>query len=53
MAIADAAEARFERKVAWGVECAGERVVFTSLSVPVMTRLRMQERGVLDTLVDA
>jgi hypothetical protein len=53
MAIADAAESRFGRKVAWGVECAGERVVFTSLSVPVMTRLRMQERAVLDTLVDA
>jgi hypothetical protein len=53
MAIADAAESRFGRKVAWGVECAGVRVVFTSLSVPVMTRLRMQERGVLDTLVEA
>ena len=25
MAIADAAEARFGRKVAWGVECGGER----------------------------
>ncbi len=53
MAIADAAEARFGRKVAWGVECGGHREVFTSLSVPVMTRLRMQERAVLDTLVDA
>lgn len=53
MAIADAAEARFERKVAWGVQCGDERVVFTVLSVPVMTRLRMNERGVLDTLVDA
>src|SRR5262245_52381770 len=53
MAIADAAEARFGRKVAWGVECGGEREVFTSLSVPVMTRLRMTERSVLDTLVDA
>jgi hypothetical protein len=53
MAIADAAEGRFERKVAWGVSCDGVRVVFTSLSVPVMTRLRMSERGVLDTLVDA
>ena len=53
MAIVDAAEARFDRKVAWGVECDGRRIVFTSLSVPVMTRLRMQERGVLDTLVDA
>jgi hypothetical protein len=53
MAIADAAEARFGRKVAWGVECGGVRELFTSLSVPVMTRLRMQERAVLDTLVDA
>ena len=53
MAIADAAEARFGRKVAWGVECGGEREIFTNLSVPVMTRLRMQERAVLDTLVDA
>jgi hypothetical protein len=53
MQIADAAEERFGRKVAWGVDCGDERAVFTSLSVPVMTRLRMDERGVLDTLVDA
>lgn len=53
MRIADEAEQRFGRKIAWGVECGGERVVFTSLSVPVMTRLRMDERNVLDTLVDA
>src|SRR5450432_2222894 len=51
MQIADAAEERFGRKVAWAVECDGERLVFTSLSVPVMTRLRMNERAVLDTLV--
>lgn len=53
MRIADAAEARFGRKVAWGAECGETRAVFTSLSVPVMTRLRMPERRVLDTLVDA
>lgn len=53
MRIADEAEARFGRKVAWGAECGDERAVFTSLSVPVMTRLRMPERRVLDTLVDA
>jgi hypothetical protein len=29
------------------------RVLFTNLSVPVMTRLRQTERRVLDTLVDA
>jgi hypothetical protein len=53
MRMADQAEAKFGRKVAWGAECAGERVVFTTLSVPVMTRLRMPERSVLDTLVEA
>ena len=53
MRIADQAEAKFGRKVAWGVACGDEQVIFTSLSVPVMTRLRMQERAVLDTLVEA
>ena len=51
--IAGAAEAKFGRKVAWGAECGGEREVFTTLSIPVMTRLRMKERAVLDTLVEA
>ncbi|HZO65504.1 MAG TPA: hypothetical protein VFB74_10915 [Kribbellaceae bacterium] len=41
------------RKVAWGVECGDTRTIFTSLSAPVMTRLRQPERQVLDTLVDA
>jgi hypothetical protein len=53
MRIADDAEARFGRKVAWAAECGELRAMFTSLSVPVMTRLRMPERRVLDTLVDA
>ena len=51
MRIADEAERRFRRKVSWGAECGGERVLFTTMSVPVMTRLRMDERAVLDTLV--
>jgi hypothetical protein len=51
--VAEAAEQKFGRKVAWGARCGGESVVFTSLSVPVMTRLRMDERSVLDTLVEA
>lgn len=46
-------EHRSDRKVAWGVDCAGERHIFTRLAVPVMTRLRQPERQVLDTLVDA
>jgi hypothetical protein len=47
------AEHRFRRKVAWGARCAGHSEMFTTLSVPVMTRLRQSERRVLDTLVDA
>jgi hypothetical protein len=53
MRIADETEARFGRKVAWGAECGASRQVFTSLAVPVMTRLRQPERQVLDTLVEA
>jgi hypothetical protein len=46
-------ERRFRRTVSWGVVCGGERLLFTTLSVPVMTRLRLGERRVLDTLIDA
>jgi hypothetical protein len=53
MKIAADAEHRFGRKVSWAVTLGGERHAFTTASVPVMTRLRMRERGVLDTLVDA
>jgi len=51
--IAREAEHSFGRKVSWGVTCDGRKVMFTTLSVPVMTRLRQSERRVLDTLVDA
>jgi len=50
--IAREAEHKFGRKVSWGVEVGGSRVMFTTFSVPVMTRLRQSERQVLDTLVD-
>ncbi|HEX6467673.1 MAG TPA: hypothetical protein VF069_01160 [Streptosporangiaceae bacterium] len=53
IAIAREAEHRFGRKVSWGVESGGYREMFTTLSVPVMTRLRQPERRVLDTLVEA
>ncbi|MGN6606261.1 MAG: hypothetical protein ACTHMS_04535 [Jatrophihabitans sp.] len=53
MQIADEAEARYGRKVAWGASIGDTRVLFTHLAVPVMTRLRQDERRVLDTLVDA
>jgi hypothetical protein len=53
MHIADEAQRRFRRHVSWGVRLGGETELFTTAAVPVMTRLRMRERGVLDTLVDA
>jgi hypothetical protein len=53
MNIADEAQDRYGRKVSWGVEVGGERIMFTHIAVPVMTRLKQPERQVLDTLVDA
>ncbi len=53
ISLAADAEHRFGRKVSWGARC-GDRVeMFTVANVPVMTRLRFAERGVLDTLIDA
>jgi len=51
--IAQAAEHRFGRKVAWGASCGSTSSLFTHLAIPVMTRLRQPERQVLDTLVDS
>jgi hypothetical protein len=51
--IAAEAQHLFGRKVSWGATCDGTTVLFTTLSVPVMTRLRMPERAVLDTLMEA
>ena len=53
MRIADEAQRRFRRHVSWGVQLGDETHTFTTAAVPVMTRLRMRERSVLDTLVDA
>jgi hypothetical protein len=51
--IAREAEHKFGRKVSWGARCGDRSVMFTTLSIPVMTRLRQPQRLVLDTLVDA
>jgi hypothetical protein len=53
MRIAREAQYRFRRKVSWGAECGGRRELFTTASVPVMTRLRMPQREVLDALVES
>lgn len=51
--LADEAQRRFRRKVSWGAQAGDLRETFTTLSMPVMTRLRQPERRVLDTLIAA
>jgi len=53
MRIAEEAQARFGRVVSWGATTGGTTRQFTTANVPVMTRLRMSQRQVLDTLIDA
>lgn len=53
MEIARELERLTQRKVSWGVTVGDHRIMFTTLAAPVMTRLRQQERQVLDTLIDA
>jgi hypothetical protein len=52
MRVAGDAERLWSRKVSWGATCGEAREDFTTHAAPVMTRLRMNERGVLDTLID-
>lgn len=53
MVLAHDAEHLFGRKVSWGAACGTVEETFTTVSVPVMTRLRMPERHVLDVLVES
>ena len=59
MRIADEAQDKYGRKVSWGVEVgavgddSSQRILFTHIAVPAMTRLKQPQRQVLDTLVDA
>ena len=53
MALAATAEARFGTKVSWGARRGHDVVLFTTATVPVMTKLRLPERRVLDTLINA
>jgi hypothetical protein len=50
--LAEQAEARFLRKVSWAIRQEDVELRFTTVSVPVMTRLRIDERTVLDALID-
>ncbi len=51
--IAEEAQARWHRHVAWGASCGDVRAVFTHAAVPVMTRLRFEQRQTLDTLIES
>ncbi len=51
--IAQEAQRKFGRAVSWGARCGEVSELFTTLSIPVMTRLRLRERELLDALVDA
>jgi hypothetical protein len=51
--IAEEGQAAFGRHVSWGARAGERSALFHTASVPVMTRLRIDERQVLDTLIDA
>ena len=53
IALAREAEHRYGRKISWGAICGDTQELFTTLGVPVMSRLRLADRAVLDTLIDA
>lgn len=51
MEIAEEAKQRFGRMTAWGVKIGDVQEMFTHLALPVMTRLRLPEREILDLLI--
>jgi hypothetical protein len=53
MRLARELQGMLDRPVAWGMRVGGSEALFTTRTVPVMTRLGRAERDVLDTLVAA
>jgi hypothetical protein len=53
MKLARELQSKLGRSVAWGMRVGASEVLFSTRSVPVMTRLGRTERNVLDTLVAA
>lgn len=51
--ISQEAQRKFRKVVSWGAQCGDVRQLFTHLALPVMTRLRLPEREVLDALVSS
>ncbi len=52
MEIAERAQAVFRRRVSWAARCGELEARFTHVAAPAMTRLRLEERLVLDTLIE-
>lgn len=53
MRIAAEAQRKFGRHISWAVRVGETSELFTHLAVPVMTRLQIRERSILDRLVAA
>ncbi len=53
MRVAEGAQHTWQRAVSWVALCGDVEARFTTQSVPVMTRLRFDERQILDTLIDS
>jgi len=53
IAISDEAQRRFGRVASWGVKIGDSEQMFTHLALPVMTRLRLPERDILDLLINS
>lgn len=51
--IARQGQFRYGREISWGARLGGSEELFTTATVPVMTRLRQPERQILDTLIDS
>ena len=51
--ISQEAQRRFGRVASWGVKIGDTEQMFTHLALPVMTRLRLPERDILDLLINS
>jgi hypothetical protein len=51
--IAQEGQRKFGKAISWAAQCGDVRQLFTHLALPVMTRLRLADRQVLDALVEA
>ena len=51
--ISQEAQKRFGRVASWGVKIGDTEQMFTHIALPVMTRLRLPEREILDTLINS